>query len=119
MTRLPEILLRNLKLDRLIGFFQSSEQRRGWFAHLKIDGAVLDLHHHVRFEFSIQRPEIVVGGASAVILRIPPVHVVVVNEAPVEEQAAVRLAAREPPRSPHPRASAHRPKVPRAPPNRL
>ena len=34
--------------------------------------------------------EVVVGGAGAVVLRIVPVHVMVVDEAAIEEQAAVR-----------------------------
>ena len=96
--RLAEVLLRDLQFDRLIGLLQRAEERRGRLAHLEIDGAVLDLHDHVVVELAVERLEVVVGGAAAVVLRIGPVHVVVVDEAAVEEQAAVRLAGRAPPR---------------------
>ena len=91
MAGLAEVLLRDLQFDRLIGFLQRAEQGRGRFAHLKIDGAVFDLHDHVVVELAVERLEVVVGGAAAVVLRIGPIGVMVVDEAAIEEQAAVRL----------------------------
>src|SRR5437868_1166030 len=51
---LPEILLRDLELDRLTGFRQSSEQWRRRLAHLEIDRPVLNLDHDVVIELSIE-----------------------------------------------------------------
>jgi hypothetical protein len=90
VPRLAHILLRDLQLDGLVGFFQRGEKRRRGFAHLKIDRPVLDLNHHVGIELAIQVVEVVIGRAGAVVLRVAPVHVMVVDEAAVEEQAAVR-----------------------------
>ena len=85
MPRLADVFLRDLQLDGLVGVFQRAEQRRRGFAHLEIDGAVLDLHDHVVVELAVQRLEIVVGGAGAVVLRIVPIHVMVVDEAAIED----------------------------------
>ena len=57
----------------------------------KVDRAILDLDDDVRVEFAVQIDEIVVGGAGAVVFRIVPIHVMVVDEAAVEQQAVVRL----------------------------
>ena len=54
-------------------------------ADLKIDRPVLDLHHNVVVELTIERLEIVIGCPRAVVLGIVPIHVVVVDEAAVEE----------------------------------
>ena len=91
MPRLPEILLRDLQLDRLARLVECSEQRRSRLAHLKIDGTVLDLDDDVVVELAVKSVEIVVRRASAIVLRIAPIHVVVVNKAAIENQAAVRL----------------------------
>ncbi len=91
VMRLAEIFLRNLQLDGLIGVLQRAEQRRRGFAHLEIDGAVLDLHDHVVVELAVQLLEIVVGGARAVVLGIVPIHVMVVDEAAIKDETAVRL----------------------------
>ena len=88
---LAEIFLGDLQLDGLVGLLQRAEKRRGRLAHLEIDGAVLDLHDHVVVELAVEVVEVVVGGAAAIVLRVLPVHVVVVDEAAIEEQAAVRL----------------------------
>ncbi len=57
---------------------------------MKIDGAVLDLDDDVGIELAVERLEIVVSGAGAVVLQVAPIHVVVVDEAAIKEQAAVR-----------------------------
>ena len=88
---LAEVLLGDLQFDGLVGFLQRAEEGRGRFAHLEIDGAVFDLDDDVVVELAVERLEVVVGGAAAVVLRIVPIHVVVVDEAAVEEQAAVGL----------------------------
>ena len=73
-------------------FCERGEQRRRGLADLEIDGAVLDLDDDVvRRTCRRGRLEIVVGGAGAIVFRIVPVHVVVVDEAAIEDQAAVRL----------------------------
>ena len=72
-------------------FCKRPEQRRSRLAHLKIDGTVLDLDHDVVVELAVERAEIVVGGASAIVLQIAPIHLVVVDEAAIEDQSAVRL----------------------------
>ncbi len=68
-------------------FFQRAEQRRSGLAHLEINGAVLDLDDRVVVELAIQRLEVVIGGAGAVVLRIVPIHVMVVDEAAIEDAA--------------------------------
>ena len=90
VLRLPEIFRCDLQLDGFASMIDAAEERRCRFAHLEIDRAVLDLDDDVGVELAVERLEIVVGGAGAVVLQIAPVHVVVVDEAAVEEQAAVR-----------------------------
>ena len=90
VPRLAHILLGDLQFDGLVGFLERGEKRRGGFAHLKIDRPVFDLDHHVGVELAIQGVEVVIGRAGAVVLRVAPVHVMVVDEAAVEQQAAVR-----------------------------
>ena len=51
---------------------------------------MLDLQDDVVCKPSVELVEVVVRGASAIVLQIAPVHVVVVDEAAVEDDAAVR-----------------------------
>ena len=88
---LAQILLRDLQLDRLVRLLQPAEQRRRRLAHLEIDRAVLDLDDDVVFEQPVELVEVVVRGGRAVVLEIPPVHLVVVDEPAIEQHAAVRL----------------------------
>ena len=88
---LAEVFLRDLQLDRLVGFRESAEQRRGGLADLEVDRAVLDLDDDVVEELAVERVEVVVGGLGAVVLGILPIHFVVVDEAAIEQDAAVRL----------------------------
>ena len=72
-------------------FGSAPNSGRGGFANLEIDGAVLDLNHGVVVELAVEGMEVVVGGAGAVVVGVLPVHVVVVDEAAIEEQAAMGL----------------------------
>jgi hypothetical protein len=47
----------------------SAEQRMERFARLEIDGPVLHLHQHVVVEFSVERHELAVGLACAIVRR--------------------------------------------------
>ncbi len=58
---------------------------------MEIDRAVLDLDHDVRIELAVQRNKIVVRGPGAIVLRIVPIHVMVVDEAAIKNQSSVRL----------------------------
>src|ERR1035441_3966575 len=91
VARLAEVLLGDLQFDRLVGFLQRSEEGRRGLAHLKIDGAVFDLHDDVVVELAVEGLEVVVGRAAAVVLGVGPVGVVVVDEATVKKQTAVGL----------------------------
>jgi hypothetical protein len=58
--------------------------------HLEVNRPVLDLEHDVVVEPAVERAKVVVGSARAIVLRVPPVHVVVVDEPAVEEHPMVR-----------------------------
>ena len=90
MPLLAGVLLRDLKLDHLVGLLEAAEDRRRRLAHLKVDRAVLDLQDRGVVEAAVERVQVVVGGARAIVLEVAPVHVVVVDETAVEDQAAVR-----------------------------
>src|SRR5207253_6365249 len=79
------------ELDRLACLVQCAKQRRRGLANLKVYRTVLDLNDDVVIELAVEFVKVVVGGSSAIILRIFPVHVVVVHEAAIEDHAAVRL----------------------------
>src|SRR5437588_6260417 len=91
VAALAKIFLSALQLDRLLRFLQWTKKWRGRLADLKIDGAVLDLDHHIVVEFPIEFVEIVVGGPRTIVLGIAPVHVMVVNESPVKNETAMRF----------------------------
>src|SRR5882724_11506920 len=91
MPRLAKILLCDLQLDRLVGFFQRGEQWRRRLANLEIDGTIFDLNDDVGVELTVERMKVVVSGARTVVFRIAPVHVMVVDESAIEQQSAVRL----------------------------
>ena len=67
------------------------EERRDRLAHLEVDGAMLDLDHDIRLEGSVECVEVVVAGASAIGLEVVPVEVIVVDEAAVENNSAMRF----------------------------
>ena len=54
-------------------------------------GPCLDLDDDVRFELAVEGVEVVVAGAGAIGLEVVVVEVVVVDEAAIEHDAAVRL----------------------------
>src|SRR5580698_2020805 len=91
VTLLSGVLLRDFYLDSFVCLFQSSEQRRNRFARLEVDGTVLDLQHHVVVELAVEWMKNVIGGAGAIILRITPVQVMVVDERSIEHHAAMRF----------------------------
>ena len=91
MPLLAEVLLRDLQLDGLVGFLEAAEQGRSRLADLEVDRAVFDLEDDVVVELAVEVVEVVVGRFGAVVLRIVPVHFVVVDEPAIEEDAAVRL----------------------------
>src|SRR5213075_2849950 len=88
---LAEVLLSDLELDRLAGVLERGEERGCGLADLEVDGAVLDLDNDVRFQLAVEGVEVVVAGAGAVSFEIVPVEVVVVDEAAIEDEAAVRF----------------------------
>src|ERR1700722_3755763 len=88
---LAGVLLRDLQLDSLAGVLERGEERRYRFADLEVDGAVLDLDDDIGLELAVEVVEVTVAGAGAVGLEIVPVEVVVVDEATIEDDAAVRL----------------------------
>ena len=87
----PSVLLRDLQLDGLAGVLERGEERRDGFADLEIDGAVLDLDDDVGFELAIEGVEVVVAGAGAIGFEVVVVEVIVVDEAAIEDDAAVRF----------------------------
>jgi hypothetical protein len=91
MPLLARVLLRDLEFDRFVGLLEPTQERRYRFANLKIDWAVLDLDDDVVVELAVERVKDIVSGSSAVVLRIAPIKVVVVDERAIEEDAGVRL----------------------------
>src|SRR5262249_42967195 len=91
VTRLTEVLLRNLQFDRFARFVQRAEQRRGRLANLKIDRTIFDLNDDVVIEAAIEIVEIIVGGAGAIVFGILPIHVMVVHKTAIKDHAAMRL----------------------------
>ena len=85
MAGLSHVFLSDLQLDSFLSFRQRAEERGRGLADLEIDGAVLNLHDGVAIELTVERVEVIVSGAGAVVLEITPVRMVVVDEASVEE----------------------------------
>src|SRR5580704_11951282 len=85
------VFLRDLEFDRFIGFLEAAEEWRNRFARLEVDRAVLDLDDDVVIELAVERMEIVVGGFGAVVFRIAPVEMMVVDESAIEDEAAMRI----------------------------
>src|SRR5258708_25182400 len=88
---LTRVFLRDLQLNGLVALFQSPEQRRGRLAHLEVDRPVFYLQYNVVVELAVQSLKIVVRRRGPVVLRIAPVHVVVIHEAAIEDDASMRL----------------------------
>src|SRR5580704_9809915 len=85
------VFLRDLEFDRFIGFLEAAEEWRNRFARLEVDRAVFDLDDDVVVELAVERMKIVVGGFGAIVLRIAPVEMMVVDESAVENETAVRF----------------------------
>ena len=90
MALLAEILLRDLQFHGLVGLVQACEERRYRLLSLKVDGAVFDLHDHVRRELAVEGMKDVVGGARAIGFQVVVVEVIVVDKGAIEHDAAVR-----------------------------
>ncbi len=90
VPRLAEVLLCDLQLDCFLGFRECAEQRGCGLADLEVDGTVLHLDHDVRVELAVEIVEVVPGGAGAVVLEVPPIHVVIVDETAVEDETPMR-----------------------------
>ena len=91
MTLLAGVLLSDLEFNGLVGVWKSShEERAHGLAHLKVDGTVLDLHDDVRVKFTVERVEVVVACAGAVGFQVVPIEMIVVDEAAIEDDAAMR-----------------------------
>src|SRR5262249_52639493 len=84
MALLACVLLCDLQLDRLIRAAQAAKQWRCRLAYLEVDGPILDLNDDVVVKLSIERMEIVIRCLGAVILRLLPVKMVVVNKCAIE-----------------------------------
>src|SRR6266851_42720 len=89
MPLLPGVFLGDLQFDGLIGIRHCTEQRRRRLAHLEIYWAVLDLDNDILTKLSIERMEVVVGGAGAISFGISPVQMMVVNEGAVEQDSVM------------------------------
>src|SRR5260370_23500256 len=89
MSLLASVLLSDLQLHRHVGMSQTAKQRRNWFANLKVNRPVFDLNDDVVLDLAIERLEYVVCSSRAVALGILPIKVMVVDERPVENNAAV------------------------------
>src|SRR5690554_304644 len=68
MIREAKILLRDLHLQRDIGFLQRAKQWRERLSGLKVDGAVFNLHNDVVAELAVQRFKLIVGLAKPITL---------------------------------------------------
>src|SRR5262249_801540 len=91
MALLARVLLRNLKLYNLTSLFQRTKQRRGRLAHLEVDWAMLYLKKRVVIKTAVERLKVVICSACPVVLQVAPVHVMVVDESSIKDDAAVRL----------------------------
>ncbi len=91
MPSLSHVFLRDLQFNDLVRFLERAEQRRRRLANLIVDRSILDLDEDVVVELAVEILEVVVGGAGAVILEIPPVHLVVVYKPAIEKESAMRL----------------------------
>ena len=87
---LSGIFLRHLQLDRLVGCTKRTEERRHGFARLEVDGTVLDLENDIASNRAVEIVEVVPRRASTIVLQVAPVHMVVVDEPAIEDDAAVR-----------------------------
>ena len=92
MALLAGVLLRDLQFDGLRWYVGSAAKSgRDGLANLEVDGAVLDLDDDIRFELAVEGVEVVVARAGAVGFEVVPVEMVVVDEAAIEHDAAMRL----------------------------
>ena len=91
LALLARVLLRHLELERLVRVLQRADQRRNRLANLEVDWAFLDLDQHVVIELPVELREVIVSGPRTVVLQIAPVHVMVVDEAAINQHAAVGL----------------------------
>src|SRR5207248_6839185 len=91
MPLLACIFLRYLKLNRLVRVLERAKQRRNRLSDLEIDGSIFDLDQNVIVELSVELRKIVVSGFRAVVLQIAPIHFVVVHEAAIDQNAAMRF----------------------------
>src|SRR6266699_1705883 len=90
MPLLPRVFLCDLQLDRLVRFLKPAEERRNWFARLKVDWAIFNLDDDVIRKFAVERMKNVVGSFGTIILGIAPIKMVVIDKRPVENDPAVR-----------------------------
>src|ERR671925_1541437 len=88
---LSQVFLGDLQFNGLVGFLKATQKGRRRLAHLKIDGAVLDLDDDVVIELAIERMKNVVSGPGSVIFGIAPVKMMVVHKRTIHDNAAVRL----------------------------
>ena len=85
MLRLAQVLLRRLDLGEDRRLVQRAEQRMERLPWHEVDGAVLDLHEHVRPELAVELRELDVGALGAV-----RIDILVVDERAPDDVAAVR-----------------------------
>src|SRR5258708_38863548 len=67
MALLAGVFLGYLQFDGFVGFLESAEEGRDWFASLKIDGPVFDLDPYVALELAVEWMKDVVGRSRAII----------------------------------------------------
>ena len=72
-------------------WWSAAKRGRHGLADLEVDGAVLDLDDYIGLELAVEGAEVVVAGAGAVGLEVVPVEVIVVDEAAIKHDAAMRL----------------------------
>ena len=90
MALLSKVLLTDLKFDGTIGVSKVCEKRADGFSDLEIDGTVLDLHHNVVVELTIELTEELNSSVSTVSLPVGPVKLVV-DESSEHDDSSMRL----------------------------
>src|SRR6266853_4908578 len=89
MALLAGIFLGYLQFDGFVGFLESAEEGRDWFASLKVDRSMFDLNDYVMFELAVEGMKDVVGRSRAIIFWVAPIEMMVIDEGSIKKNSAV------------------------------
>src|SRR6267154_218260 len=89
MALLAGVFLGYLQFDGFVGFLESAEEGRDWFASLKVDRSMFDLDDYVVFELAVEGMKDVVGGSRAIIFWVAPIEMMVIDEGSIKKNSAV------------------------------